>query len=317
MGVKQVHVSGVGVLGSFLLWELTNLKVPFTWDDAESPENAWEASVGAILPYPDKNKKPEAKGWRFWNGYRLTAPWFARHLSPVSVTYAFRAQPANLQPGKVASVGEPTPDRFRFWIGTAYRLNVQNFVRETREAFADSRIPGRPLPPADVMFQCHGVRDEVAKPMVTWSWSALVRVTPTELGKSFWTADSALRFGNPTLRTTSYSMFPTGAPGVWRVGGDWILTRSSRDESDRLVTRFASFRSAAERIWGAWLTFEFEEPTSGWSPEPRGKEWRRGPSVRTFEGGTIYIPQPVGISGVQCGPMLAWDLVCAAKLNTL
>jgi hypothetical protein len=46
----MIHIEGMGVLGSFLAWELHNRQVPFTWYDNLARANAWSACTSAIFP---------------------------------------------------------------------------------------------------------------------------------------------------------------------------------------------------------------------------------------------------------------------------
>ena len=44
----MIHIEGMGVLGSFLAWELHNRQVPFTWYDNLARANAWSACTRAF-----------------------------------------------------------------------------------------------------------------------------------------------------------------------------------------------------------------------------------------------------------------------------
>ena len=325
MPIEGVHVSGVGALGAFLLWELHARGVPFTWDDAETPYNSWMTSTGGAMPYADTDLGWYAQGYRDWLT-RLTLPHYAPFVEQVPTVFAAKSRPAQLAKGTLPVA--TSADGVHIWVDQqlGIQLHVQAFVQHTRETFKAQRLfVTDPPAEARVTVRCHGVFDPGAVPV--WGWSLPVTIRPMS-SCPFWPAT-----GRPCLRFTNFGglvrRFPVEVLYFQPVGvaADWWWAGSERLvqkqvaalSAETVAAKVATFFEGAQRVWGAWLDFTpAPQPAGqGWRPRPKPAGWRTGDPQVTWLSPTVLAPRPQGGNGVQCGPLVATHLVAVLQRDVL
>jgi hypothetical protein len=313
----KVHVSGVGLLGAFVLDELARRGLPFTWDDADTPTSAWPVCTGAIIPYEDSEPSWYAQGYRAWAQQLAAQPEaFAPLLEPVQVVYALKGVPGRLEGSKPIPLGQ-TADGVRLWREpkTAWQLNAPQFVQVTRARFAAQRqlCTTAPLAPDVTPVRCWGIHDPAAQPIPLWGWARLVHLRP-HARCPFWPTPEqprvSLHFNDPDYKGNPgarYYFQPLAGTDLWWAGSDRVRQRTAvAPDTEKYVARFTT---AVERVWGRWLTVEPADAhiRHGWRPEERNNFWKKGPPVRWVEG--TLVPRPHARNGSQCGLLLARTLV--------
>ena len=318
--LEWIHVSGVGVVGSFLLWELDQLGVEFSWDDVESPLNAWEVSTGGILPYPDGDPSPYAAAYRFWRDDVALRPVLAPYLEPVRVLHALKSRSARSRAEQWALLAE-APRGVRLWQEptTGWQLNVQEFVVFTRRHFQARRV--QPTEVTDVpgyrvtQVWCRGVGDPRARPVPVWGWQLAVELTPTA-SSPLWAGAHrfALHFSDPVSSLTRLYLQPVATVGhLWWAGTDKRLQRQPQREDARAEAQVARFKQVVTDLFGGWLEATYHTHIGqGWRPQARSAPWRGVACVEV--NAKLLIAAPLGRNGVQRGPLVARDiaaLLCA------
>ncbi len=310
MSNRCAHVSGVGVLGSFVLWELHDRGVPFTWDDAESPINAWEVSTGGILPPAEQQYDYGllAQGYRHWREI-LNQP-FAQFVERVRDVRVQLVRPAP----KWEALAEIS--QMRAWLNPSpgLQLNVQEFVTFTRRTFKKARQPHDPSVPGLVLVLCRGVGETVveARPVPMWGWQCAVDL---EAQPGTWLAHGdrvALHFPNPENREPYARLYlqPVAALAhTWWAGTDKRLQRTPALLQELALMRRAQHQRTVERYFGPWLrTVTYRSDIGhGWRPAPRGTTWRDIWFKELRPG--LIVGAPFGRSGVQLSPLAAKRIV--------
>lgn len=310
----MIHVSGVGMLGAFLLAELDRRGYAFTWDDIESPLNAWEVCTGAIIPYDDEVDSWYAQGYRYWA--QCAAEDFAAYLEPVHLVYGLKGVPARmaLRLGKKPTPLATAPCGVNIWpeVQTGWQLRAQRFVLDMREKYAERRVPAPPLRPdvpGTTRVHCRGVLDTHSRPVPLWGWTVLAKLTP-KTRCPFWPIDGlrpSLHFNDPTKPGARYYFQPQAGTEWWWAGSDRV--RQKEPVTLEVQARVEQFQRAVEAVWGRWLDVTYQpDILQGWRPEERNNLWKKGPIGHWVDPHTLVV-RPHARNGSQCGPLVAHHLV--------
>jgi hypothetical protein len=161
-GSPDLHLSGMGVLGSLTALRLEAAGVPFTWDDPDAQVTAWRASTGLIYPTGDDHSLTNLAAWRRW----ADEGWLPdRVLESVTFAYPQRAAPhggryPTYRVGPLTCADAP-----------AFVLDTRALVLHTRERFAGRRRDD--CPPGRRRVISHGFSRAEA---FMWGWSAVARL---------------------------------------------------------------------------------------------------------------------------------------------
>lgn len=305
----MIHVSGVGALGSFVLWELQRRGIEFTWDDLDSRFNAWMVSTGSINPYPNGDQSLYALGYRFWRDYAAEQPGsypeVCQFLESTVALYARRRQPTDRAMSLVAELGEG----FHLYRdeAEAFQLNVQSYVLHTRQTFAHRRRPSEDMEPGIRRLRCRGIGN--VDTYALWGWQApalLAAVGDEGAGLLGGPTRPAVHFSDPRLPRNSFYFLPVpGYQGYWWVGSDIVLQRLPQGNHARALDRLREFGGWGHKLFGHLFTFTYVESQvgEGWRPIRR---LRDAPMDRVAEvESNVYQAPPLSRSGIQCGPLVA------------
>jgi len=309
MVLNALHVSGVGALGSFVLWELQRRGIEFTWDDLESRFNAWEVSTGSISPYPDSDLSLYAKGYRFWRDYASASLAYPEHaknqfLERTTALYARKRQP--VETDLVAELGEGYK-LYRHY-ADAFQLNVQAFVLHTRQTFAGRRREREDADPDICRLRCRGIGN--VDTYALWGWQAPALLNPVgdmiagPFAPEF--LRPAFHFNDPRLPRNSFYFLPVpGYPEYWWVGSDIVLQRTPMVNTARALDRLREFGGWGHKLFGHLFTFTYAENQvgEGWRPIRRLRDAPMDRAVEVQPG--VYQAPPLNRSGIQCGPLVA------------
>jgi len=167
----NVHIEGMGVLGSILAWHLYERDIQFTWHDTHEKVKAWKASTGCVYPCGDPKEMEAYQQWRDWHekgapwGKHLkgiteqAAYWFITKKPPHDGDYPILETISPMQKGSLCTV----------------QVNAQELVKGTREFFTDRKSgphpEGRIYP---VKIIAHGFNERLTH--YKWGWSAMAEV---------------------------------------------------------------------------------------------------------------------------------------------
>lgn len=292
----NVHIEGMGVVGSALGWMLARAGVPFTWSDIDTRAGAtllqeayhgnphkaaWTSSTGAIYPSGNQRDRECYQVWRSWAS--AGAPW-TRDLARTIETAAYWYVTKNAPHG---GSDEPSLDlgHIRCHALPSYHLHVQRFVAGSRDAFAGKRVNDRAgAQPGARIVVAHGFNDRLQR--VVWGWT---RIVDLELDRRIYSGlEGAPRpciYIRPNRYTLAYAYPLPGTP-YWYAGSSLIVQKTARELStedkyarwhNELVQHtggFARVREVKTPILQAWrpslgtTADEAEEPL--WSARADG-----------------------------------------------
>jgi hypothetical protein len=304
----HLHVSGVGALGSFVLWELRRRGINFTWDDTDSEFNAWSVSTGSVSPYATTDESLWANGYWFW---RRTAEHYEElrpHLERTVVCYVLKNAPRSV-PGKLDPYAELGLGH-KLWIHPdyGYQLNVQSFVTATRDTFKEQRLSTYPTTQSRLL--CRGVAN--ADTHSLWGWTCATHVTfkraPQPPHAPF-SARPVIHMSDPKLPRNSFYLQPVaGYPGYWWAGSDIRLQRTPSREPGRASEGLKRFDETIQAVMGDWLGCSFQPAVGeGWRPVRRLRTLPLNSAAKLEEG--VWVAPPLSRNGIQCGPLVAYLLV--------
>jgi len=301
-----IHVSGVGLLGSFMLHELQHRKVAFTWDDCESRFTAHRASTGAIIPCEDRDLELYAAGYRKWRDDAVKRSYLQRHLEPVETIYVMKAPPQRVTRKWTAT----TYGVNKIWRETlpGWQFDVDSFVVRARQLFQANR---REVPPEGVrVVRSRGVMEGKDTPVTVWGWRVPVTITPKP-NCQVWSRNGqrpVIHFNDPDRTFERYYFHPrAGHPEVWWAGSEAVLQVRPMSAKDRAKIGFGRYLKTVERRFGDQLELKQLGPLEeGWRAKPKLVHKQRYTEgfCREVDPG-VFVAMPLYKSGVQCGPLYA------------
>lgn len=300
----MIHVSGVGLLGSFLLRDLHARELPFTWDDCESRFTAWGASTGAVIPCENRDLELYAAGYRKWRDDATKRPALQPFLEPVETIYVMKAPPQ-----RVTRKWKPIV----FGVNSIWReslpgwqFDVGRFIESTRKLFAAERRPG-PVS-AERTIRCRGVMEASDSPVTVWGWRVPVNIKP-KANCQVWSKNGlrpVIHFNDPDRSFERYYFHPlAGSPDVWWAGSEAVLQKRPQSLVERSKIGFANYLKTVERRFGDQLEVKQLGPlVEGWRAKPKlvHKRFYAKGLCRQVEPG-VFVAMPLYKSGVQCGPL--------------
>jgi hypothetical protein len=302
----KIHVSGVGALGSFVVWELSRRGVNFTWDDIESPHAAWFATTGAIIPCEDRDTSPFAMGYKFWRDTAVHWSEFTSFLEPVRTIYCQKNPPQRVTRKWTNNGSKQNPLWFEDLPG--WQFDMDGFVVDTRETFKTQRVDAPPKR-GSVYLMCRGVgREQPEPPTVLWGWRSWATLAPATGCPFAWGPQDqrpVIHFNDAERSFERYYFHPVANNrDWWWCGSEAILQKEPESRSERAKRGYELFLETAAKRFGDWLkVYPVSDVVQGWRPKPNkvildalGDEsvWEVRPGVWSA------IPLPK--SGVQAGP---------------
>lgn len=308
----MIHVSGVGLLGSFVLHAAHRRGLRFTWDDTETIFNAWRASTGAVIPCEDEDQELYAQGYRKWRDDATKRPELQQFLEPVETLYVMKNPPARVfRKWKPEVVGEN-----RVWRETlpGWQFDADGFVKATREQFKDRRSMASP---ASAIFsgrwiRCRGVQERMdTGPITVWGWRVPVKIKPKQ-GGQIWASGEirpVIHFNDPDRPFERYYFHPrANDPETWWAGSEAVLQKTPAPMMARAAQGFKNYLETVEKRFGEHLeVFVLGGITEGWRAKPkRVHKALYGAATHCREASPgVFVATPLYKSGVQCGPLYA------------
>jgi hypothetical protein len=275
----MLHVEGMGVLGSTLAHALDEAGVPFTWNDTDSPWNAWQASTGSVYPSGDPNELADLKRWKRW-----AMAWAATYTETVPFWYLSKSHPHG---GKYKHDREVFP--LRRSPVSAVAVNVQAMVEGTRKQFASQRIDSSPETQKVI---AHGY-DQRTLSHVFWGWTVPVTlITDARLGQRPLLYLRQGRYGMayaiPRARTSEY------------YSGSSIIAQASAKELS-VMPKFDRWCSdVLDRTKGLVSITGVGKPIQAWRPAP-GRPYEQHKHFATKFGDDV-VATPMWHNGVRRSP---------------
>lgn len=276
----RIHISGMGITGSFIANALYRVGVEFTWHDIQSPYNAWQACTGCIYPSGDAAEQRDYHIWQQWaEGFPVepASYWFNSKQAPHGAA------------GTIQHAGE-----FSQLSDNTYHLNAQQFVEHTRQRFI--LFKGTPRK-AHTIIHTHGWRK-----YYLWGWSGIASV---EFNDSIQHA-SSLRpsFVWRQHRYQMYYFYPRAFTAEYYIGTAQIRQKKpSKRNVEGILQSF--YQAIPEKLL---KSMEIHEIREGWRPAGERSEVFR-------LGDTLYIP-PMRGDGVRRAPTYVEAVLKELNIDT-
>lgn len=281
----NVHIEGMGWLGSALAFRLNRAGVPFTWNDIDSGHVAWRASTGIVYPAGDERSQTNLRAWAGWHSSGLFP---AGTVAPAAYCYAHKNPPHEGR-YQVTDLG---------WLRVAhaqcFAVDVPAIVRAARAEFADARVDAAPAGAPRVVAHGYSPR----RTGYVWGWSAAVALDiPEEVTRLAGERRIAL-YGKPHRFQLAYAYPIPTRPGWWWAGSS--LVPQSKAGDGNTARPFEAWRGALPTLYPKARLLDAETPVQGWRPrgsadDPLG--------LNVDPDGTITFP-PLWHSGVRWAPTL-------------
>jgi len=300
----MIHIEGMGILGSFLAWELHNRAIPFRWTDNNSKVNAWQACTGAIYP---AGKYEEDRNYRIWlerfttNDYpwqelghsftELTAYCFVTKKPPHGGKYGVFNLCGPVNVGSMPSI----------------HFNAQVFVQATRSFFASVSVDHHEL--GDQRIVAHGFSWRTSE--YVWGWTVPVKLTPALVRQR--QASGSFLEQRPCLylRKGSFFQYAYPCPGTstWYAGSSLIVQKNPHNLN--VPEKIDTWRHWLEKFTEGHFKAEIVgDYVQGW--RPRGAE--NDPEVVKDGYGTLFV-KPHWHDGVRNSPSIMKALLLAAGIE--
>lgn len=283
----RVHLEGMGFLGSYLAWRLDQAGIPFTWEDRNSDITAWRASTGSVYPSGDP---VEWACYMQWRASLLTAPdAVSLYLAAVPYWYTSKGAPHGGRWPAARDLGYIR--QHGVW---SIHVNVQSWVRATRRALAERRVPA---PPDAVRVIAHGFSARLAG--YVWGWSRRVRLrydTDTFGPRAcFYCREGRFKL--------AYAYPVPGEPDTWYAGSSMIPQKAARPlEVDSKYQRW--LEDFTRLTHGNVEVEPRADIVQGWRPKPAAGD----DDLLRPVGGALVV-RPMGASGVRLAPAVGDELL--------
>lgn len=285
--MSDLHIEGMGVLGSMLARRLDEEGILFTWSDNDDPYIAWQASTGLAAP--------GVAGTDLWH-QRLSVTPEAR---AVPYVFAHKAPPHG---GKYKI--EVDYGSLRMAEPRAVAVNVAAFVLNTRDQFKSRRLK-RPEPGCEVVVAHATERNDG----YLWGWVARVRFDlPGPLAADLLGERPAL-YAKAHRFNMTYAYPVPGEDEYW-AGSVLQFQKTPRVHTEHgLRELFDDWCVQAEWLLGI-SNIQLIRLDQGW--RPRAGKGDSGLAVRV--NGQWVLP-PLGPNGVRLGWLVVDDLIGARWLR--
>lgn len=277
----DVHIEGMGVLGTLLAAELGRRGVDFTWHDTEEKVNAWAASTGCIYPGGDTHDEACHANWLRWATFR------GFYTEPATYWYNHVHPPHGGRYEHVTDLG---------WLRQAgppsVHFNAQAAVEACRAHNLPRRLPG-PNEAARHYVVAHGFGDRLEK--YVWGWTVPVRLAlPDELVDDVMRPALYLRKG----RFVMCYAYPRPGTQEWYAGSSLIVQREAKELDPE--KHYARWLRWLDELTGGRVSVSWRgEALQGWRP--------RGPREQGLEvqqdGNRLLLP-PMWHNGIRHFPVV-------------
>jgi hypothetical protein len=286
----------MGLTGAMVAWILYQHGYTFTWEDNDQSVCAWKASTGLIYPCGDDGEMKAYSIWKQWHGGRASwsgcqviekcveagSFWFVTKNPPHGGTYSIERSIGLLHLASLSS----------------YHLNVQHFVRQTRQIFSacrKDRSHGQIIIANGYGSRLHHY---------LWGWSARVHLSFSQdllnaspLRPTFYLRRSRYQFGYANI-----------IPGesVYYAGSS--LIHQAEPKSLNIDSKYERWKQHVfDTTGGKICVTGVLDRQEGWRPvsDKQDLAWI------TQENGMLIV-RPMGSSGVRLAPLL-----CEALLKIL
>lgn len=304
----ELHLEGMGLIGSLIAWQLRARNIPFTWDDTENKVNAWQACTGCCYPGGSFIDQYCYAQWGNWLGQDGK-----KDVKAHSVIYPDECFEAcqywvdrvheSLPHGLKANV--TYMETLRRVLGQpSYHVNAQALVRMSRELFIGHRT--QEAPKGSQVVVAHGFSHRLER--YIWGWTRLVEIQ-SKLPKSpmrpcFYLRKNRFQF--------AYA-YPVPGMKWWYAGSSLISQRHpARLE---IAKKYEGWEQRFNELAGSRAKVVTRGPMiEGWRPatnqalsegEGAGAKTRNteGQDWLTEKGGRIYVP-PITTGGFRQFPEL-------------
>lgn len=286
----MVHIVGMGLMGSFLAWELERQGVVFTWNDTNARHTAWRASTGCIYPSGDPVDQANYVAWERWyhdapwkdalpDVMERAAYWFLSKHPPHGGAYRIAGKVGRLSLASIPS----------------YHLHAQRFVMGTRAAFIDRRRDGRGG--AETVIVSHGF-DPRRMVRALWGWTVPVALKIDPQIQALSGAARPCLYLREGRFALAYAYPMSGESLIWYAGSSLISQHTLR--SLEIAPKFARWREHVERVSDGMVRIvSCGRAIEGW--RPAGDDIDDTASVRMIDGDMVL--RPLWNSGIRHAPL--------------
>lgn len=252
--VVDVHLTGMGLLGSLTAWQLKAHGLSFTWNDNDSPVTAWKACTGACYPASGKVDQRSYTQWQEWAQSEIYPPHCLEECG-YWVDSAHKSLPHGLEADVIDQLG---PLRL---VGTSVHVNAQALVDQTRERFAAQRT----VRPCNAKFRVvsHGFSKRLGHYL--WGWTRLIRLKYNGQIEAH---------GRPSfyLRKNRFQFaycYPQPGTDWWYAGSNLISQRQAKPLE--VQPKYAAWKQRFAELSGGAVEIVEEGPIiEGWRPAKAG-----------------------------------------------
>jgi hypothetical protein len=241
----------MGWFGSATALALERAGIPFTWNEINSPVQAWRASTGMVYPAGDARSRRNLDLWWNWYESKLFPP---RTVTPVAYVYKHKHPPheghydqLDLGPFRVAKL-------------SAIAVDVPFIVDSARLQFAGRRREAAPR--GARVIRTHGFTERCAG--FRWGWSCQVQLDlPPELAGL--AHRPALYSRRGRFQIVYAYVIPT-KPGWWWAGSSLVPQQVAKPlDAHKHLERWLD---AWRELWPSVPVTGVGELTQGWRPVP-------------------------------------------------
>lgn len=254
--MSDIHIEGMGILGSMLARRLHQEGISFTWHDTEEKHVAWPVSTG--LAYPDGDPVNQ-RGLARWHEILDEGELIADEAVATPYVFAHKKPPHG---GKYPVVDYGP---LRWAEPYAVSLNPIEFVERTRKVFGEERRKA-PTPGADLVV-CHTTEERGDGYL--WGWTAKVRFDLLDM------LEADLMGAQPALYAKAHRFnltyaYPIPGTGLWWAGSVLKLQRKAQEVDEyRLFDYYMEWRELAEKLL-CISNIELVSLHQGWRPRGKG-----------------------------------------------
>lgn len=281
--MPDIHIEGMGILGSMLARRCHEEGITFTWNDTETPFTAWHVSTG--LAYPDGDELNQ-RGLTRW--HEIMEEGLVNNFDEaVATPYVFaHKNPPHSGKYPVVDYGP-----LRLAEPEAVSLNPIAFVTRTREVFAAEHVDE--APDGSELVVCHTTPERGDGYL--WGWVAKVKfdLLP-ELAADLLGAQPAL-YAKAHRFNLTYA-YPIPGTGMWWAGSVLQMQREPKEANEyRLFDLYMEWKANAERLL-CIRNVQLVELGQGWRPRAK-----KGDSGLCEWDGNRWVMPPMPTDGVRRG----------------
>lgn len=279
----MIHIEGMGWFGAMTALALEREGIEFTWDDIDSPYQAWRASTGMVYPAGDDRSERNRHAWvgmvlNYRNGDLLPAG------TAKLCNYAF----AHRRPPHEGRYPTAPWNGLRMASDMGVSVNVAAIVHEARSRFADRRTDA--VQSGQRIIVAHGGHRRVRW---VWGWSRKISFTGYE--HPF----AVALYGKRHRFDLTYAYPVPNEPGWWWAGSVLTNERTPRERTpEELQAQWARWYESARILFPRMRIRNTRAIQQGWRPKPSKED-----AGYLVEGNSLQFPA-LWHSGVRWAPEL-------------